>query len=54
MASENPDELDQVRAVIEEMFGMATDEIDSNRLGLEHSEASNSRPSLPAHKEKLG
>jgi glutamyl-tRNA reductase len=54
MASENPDDLDQVRLVIEEMFGMSTDEIDSDQLNAEHSEPSNSRPSSLPHKEKLG
>jgi glutamyl-tRNA reductase len=54
IASENPDDLDQVRAVLEEMFGMSTNEIDAEQLNAEHSEPSNSIPSQLAHKEKLG
>lgn len=54
MAIENPDDLEQVRMALEEMFGMSMDGNDSERLSAEQSEPSNSRPSSLTQKEKLG
>jgi glutamyl-tRNA reductase len=48
MAIENPDELEQVTAVLEQMFGVSADQPDSELTSAELSAPSNAAPSGPA------
>jgi len=54
MAIESPEDIDQVRVALEEMFGMTAEGPDSDRLSPEQSEPSNSSPSALSHRENLG
>jgi hypothetical protein len=45
LATENPEELEQVTAVLEQMFGMSADQPDSDLIVSEPSAPSNPTPS---------